>query len=972
MPTEPTFADAPLYSGAGPYPGQKAQATSIGLPTAWDATKGDATVYVCVLGSGVELTHPDLQRATNAGVDVATGNAGGLAPGATADDAHGTALAGVAVAAWGNGAGIAGVAGDCSLYSLALPGAFTSADVALGIERVITPPAAAGLVSASRMVLLLPAPGAAAAAECGPKLVAADGANIVVVMPSGDDDSAALPYPAGVGNVIVCGAVDASGARWSPSAGVGSSYGGLGIVAPGKNVPVTDLVGAAGMNPPQAPGFPPAADYALMSGTEPAAAMVAGVVALMLSVNPKLVPADVKRYVEATATKVGAYTYGLADAQHPNGTWTLEVGYGRVDAAAAVALAMEPRVAVVAPGGTGFGAVNVGAAVDIVLTFTYEDVVGRFSAFDPGGSTPVVCTIGALPADVTIASGSASFTLTTASSPQSVTLRYSPAGAAAEWSANLDVTTDDPHAASFSFVLSGSAVAAATMPVRAVLVIDHSGSMSEGTSTAGKTKADAAVAAADLFVTMLHEDDHLGIVRFDHLAADPDDVLLAHRDGGGALDGLVPAGPFGSPRTELRARLTTTPSDLGPRGSTSIGGGIALGSRVLDTHPAGASETRALVVLTDGLQNTPPSIAEGRAVVDSALHGAQRVFAVGLGLNTAAMSQFDEITSVTKGVAYSTGATTADLQAAQALFVKILASTTDADFAVDPVRVANEGESQATDVILGEVDVEADFVVIYDADGWFPKYLRVELETPDGTRLSTQAIAAGAAPELKVVQRPGHVVIRARLPAFPAKPRAANFGRYRLWVTNAAGLDDGQKPGRHSVRYTSMVSVRSALKLRGRITQPSKDPGSAFGIVLEPTLRGLPVRIDGAPDVRVRRPDGVVRAATFARDAHGAYRASFDDTSVVGTYDVDATVRVTTPSGSHLTRVVFLQASVLPPGTVPVDPSGGREQPPPGGTTRPPADDHSRCGGASRVLRAIADAVEHRCGHHPHRCRCRC
>ena len=67
------------------------------------------------------------------------------------------------------------------------------------------------------------------------------------------------------------------------------------------------------------------------------------------------------------------------------------------------------------------------------------------------------------------------------------------------------------------------------------------------------------------------------------------------------------------------------PGNLTPSGNTSIGAGILLGSTVLD---AAVAPSRALIVLTDGIQNTDPDIPAATAAV-AVKSPKQRVFAIG-------------------------------------------------------------------------------------------------------------------------------------------------------------------------------------------------------------------------------------------------------------------------------------------------------------------------------------------------------
>jgi V8-like Glu-specific endopeptidase len=130
--------------------------------------------------------------------------------------------------------------------------------------------------------------------------------------------------------------------------------------------------------------------------------------------------------------------------------------------------------------------------------------------------------------------------------------------------------------------------------VDVVLVLDRSGSMSlPGLS--GGTKIQEAQAAAALFIDLLRTDrtHRTGLVTFSTTADSPIGLALiaANKD---ALIGPPPA------------RNAGAIAGITPGGMTTIGGGLRTGRQQLT---AGFSaNTPALLLLTDGLQNTPPRI----------------------------------------------------------------------------------------------------------------------------------------------------------------------------------------------------------------------------------------------------------------------------------------------------------------------------------------------------------------------------
>lgn len=295
-------------------------------------TQGSPNIIVAVVDEGVDLTHPDLQANIIGGFD-ATGNGSNGAPTNTITD-HGTACAGIIGAIKDNNLGGSGVAPNCRIMPCKMDYGFVQTDEWLANcidfawqngADVITNSWGGGQNNANINTAIQNA-----------LTQGRNGLGCTVVFSSGNDDGA-VGYPANSNPAILAvGAIDRCGTRsgridiipnscdpWCPNCRRASQFGvNLDIVAPGTSVFTTDIQATGNTNGDFNNNF---------GGTSAAAPHIAGVAALILSINPCLTEEEIRTIIENTAQKVGTFTYAN-NSNRPNGTWHQEVGYGLVDA----------------------------------------------------------------------------------------------------------------------------------------------------------------------------------------------------------------------------------------------------------------------------------------------------------------------------------------------------------------------------------------------------------------------------------------------------------------------------------------------------------------------------------------------------------------------------------------------------------------------------------------------------------------
>lgn len=291
---------------------------------AWDITRGTYDVVVGVLDTGIDWNHPDIAANIWTGSDgyhgynFIDGNHIPMDDNINSYDElgrfvpntytyHGTHVAGVLGAVMNNNQGIAGMA-QVRLMAVKVmndSGEGTDATVASGIRWAVDN-------GASIITMSLGVEGPSSTLENAVEYASSRG--VVMVAASGNSGSSYVSYPAAYSSVIAVGATDNADRR-----ATFSNFGNnLDIMAPGVQIYSTQ--GSSG--------------YQYLSGTSTAAPFVAGVAALMLSINPALSPVDVGNVMNATAIDISRTSYDTA------------TGWGIVDSFRAVEQIADPTVTI--------------------------------------------------------------------------------------------------------------------------------------------------------------------------------------------------------------------------------------------------------------------------------------------------------------------------------------------------------------------------------------------------------------------------------------------------------------------------------------------------------------------------------------------------------------------------------------------------------------------------------------------------
>ncbi|MBD2602132.1 S8 family serine peptidase [Microcystis aeruginosa CS-583] len=499
IPNDPLFGNQWHLNNTGQVGGTPD--ADVDAPEAWDVNAGGSSnVVVAVIDDGMQLNHPDLQLFINTGEiagngidddgngwiddvngwDFTSGGIGDNNPGPSVpDDAHATAVAGVAAGRGNNTLGVTGMAYNSRLLPVRifLGGSATSdANIASAIYYAAGRTASGTGTWRAGDILNNSWGGGAFSSAISSAFTWAstsgrNGKGAISYIATGNGSGAPVSFPANLSSTIP--GVIAVGA--STNLDQLASYSNVGpqvdFVAPSSGgtarIVTTDRTGADGYS---------SGDYTStgtdgFGGTSSATPLSAGIGALILAQDPNLTAAQVRGLMRNTTDLIGPVAYD-------NKGFNTQYGYGRVNANTAIR-------------GVGIAEIQVlqdrTNIADNTGSFSFAAGVGQTQTqtFRVRNQGTKDLTLGA----ISLGGGSgfslaSSFTDTTLSVGESTTfsVNFSPT-TTGTFSNTISFTNNDADESTFNFTLNGTGLNSKSFSNTSPITIPSSGSSTPYPST---------------------------------------------------------------------------------------------------------------------------------------------------------------------------------------------------------------------------------------------------------------------------------------------------------------------------------------------------------------------------------------------------------------------------------------------------------------------------------------------------------
>lgn len=492
---------------------------------------------------------------------------------------------------------------------------------------------------------------------------------------------------------------------------------------------------------------------------------------------------------------------------------------------------------------------------------------------------------------------------------------------------------------SWVVTIIGNTVARKTSAV--ALVMDRSGSMSDDCGD-GQSKHTTLQQAAGIFVDVMLEGDGVGLVRFNQDAQALETIVQL---GDGSLSDV----------NRGNTKDTINGNGLDPNGDTSIGAGIVQGRNILNSAPI-SYDVNSLVVLTDGMENTPPMIADVSDQIN------EFTYAIGFGQpQNISVPALQTISGNNGGYLLITGTITTDNRfLLQKYFLQILAGVSNAEIVLDPSGEIILGRVERIPFQLTSADAGVDVILLTP----HPQLVDFRLQTPGGRII--EPWLAMTEPGMRFISSSGVAYYRLALPLELLPNRFDGAGTWhallaigrprtsrgntprgtdltilrdrsalaREGTVRRATIAAAQRasilsadqfislaPGatRQTVEaviekrvlpYSLVVHAYSNLSLKASVQQSSFEPGAKVDIHASLAQSGIPLSSHHARLwADLTRPDGSTMVVDLHNRGEGQFSGDFI-TTTPGIYRLRVRATGTTQRGERFTREKSLTAAV--------------------------------------------------------------
>jgi hypothetical protein len=315
-------------------------------------------------------------------------------------------------------------------------------------------------------------------------------------------------------------------------------------------------------------------------------------------------------------------------------------------------------------------------------------------------------------------------------------------------------------------------------------------------------------------------------------------------------------------------------------------------------NPATGFTNKALIVFTDGIENTAPFIRDVLASID------QQTFAVELGdVHQVSSDALTALSNRTKGYTLLTGLLSASLDdyfLLRKYFLQILAGVTNTEIVNDPAGFITVGAQVQVPFELNETDIEATVVLMTDIPA-----VDIAVATPAG-----QVITPGTVAGMNVTYARTSSVRYYRFTLPVAMAGGAQTGKWVALLTLDERLFKELRGNSESdgARYSLTALAWSNLRLRARVTASgSTAPLLSITAVLDEY--GIPVSQRANVLANLTLPDGTMETLQLKEGASGNFKTSVTG-KLAGVYRFHVMANGTTFRGEPFTREQLLTCAV--------------------------------------------------------------